>query len=86
MVESIFVERFLAIHFGCPAEGVDEVLLDAPEVVFRLSVSKAEDCARVGAAEDVWHAVFIAIDRDVASEWVCHYMNVTQQSCEYYQD
>ncbi len=80
MIESIFIQRLLAVDFGGAAEGADEVFLDAPEVVFSLSVSKAEHRTAVGAAKDVWDAVSVAIDRDVASKWVCRCLKLTQQS------
>src|SRR5689334_8276370 len=68
MVESIFVERFLAIQLGRAPERIDEVFLDAPEVVFSLRVCEAENRARVCTPEDMRHAVSVAIDRDVARE------------------
>src|SRR5690349_3628855 len=68
MIEPIFSERFLAIQLGRSPERVDEVFLDAPEVVFSLRVRKAENGARVCTPEDMRHAVSIAIDRNLARE------------------
>src|SRR5688572_1042680 len=68
MVESIFVEGPLAIQLRRAAQCEYEVLLDAPEVIFRLSVSEAECGARVCASEDVRYAVSIAINGDRAGE------------------
>ena len=70
MVESIFIQHLLAVQLGSAAQGEDEVFLDAPEVIFRLSVSEAEYGARVCAAKDVRDAVSVAIDRDVAGEGI----------------
>ena len=70
VVESIFIESLLAVNFRSAAEGEDKVFLDAPEVVFGLSVGKAEHGAGVGAAKDVRDAVSVAIDRHAPREWI----------------
>src|SRR5690242_10625599 len=67
-VETIFVESLLTVQLRGPANGVNVVLFDAPEIIFRLSVSKAEHGARVSVAEDVRNAVSIAVNGDVARE------------------
>src|SRR5687767_11468943 len=68
MIESIVIEPSLAVYLGGSTECEDKVLLDTPEVVFRLSVCEAKHGARVRAAKHVRDAVSIAIDRDAASE------------------
>ena len=70
MVESIFIQHLLAVQLGRTAESEDEVFLDAPEVVLRLSVSEAEHSARVSTSKDMRNTVSIAIDRDVACEGI----------------
>ena len=57
-------DLFLAFRFGEPALRVDEVGLDAVEVVFRLRVHQAEHDVGVGLAVDVRHAPVVANDRD----------------------
>src|SRR5215475_10120486 len=68
VVESILVEHLLAVDFRGTTESEDEVFLDTPKVIFRLSVSKSKDSARVRAAKNMWNAVRVTIDRNVASE------------------
>ena len=70
MIESIVLEPSLAVYLGGSPEREDKVLLNPPEVVFRLGVCEAKYGARVGSAEHVRDAVSIAIDRDAASERV----------------
>src|ERR1700752_2796796 len=70
LVESIFIEHLFAVHIGPTAQSENEVFLDAPEVIFRLSVGETEYSARVGAAKDMGDAVSVAIDRDVAGEGI----------------
>src|ERR1043165_7915714 len=68
VVESILIEHLLTVKFRRTTESENEVFLDAPKVVFRLSVCKTKHSARVRAAEDMRNAVRVAIDRDVAGE------------------
>src|SRR5205085_7168114 len=83
VVESVFIQGLLAVHLRSSAQCVYKVFLDAPEVVFGLSVSKPEHGARVCAAKDVRDAVSVTIDRDGAFEFNC--MCLTEkQSDEYY--
>ena len=70
VIESIFFEHLLAVQLGRTTQSENEVFLDTPEVILRLSVSEAEHSAGVSATEDMRHAVSVAIDRDVASEGI----------------
>ncbi len=54
-------------RFGEPALRVDEIGLDAVEVVFRLRVHQAEHHVGVGLGVDVRHAPVVADDRDALS-------------------
>src|SRR5688572_3092886 len=62
MVEAILVQGLLAVQLRSPAQRQNEILFDAPEVVFSLGISKTEDSASVGSAENVGHAVGVAVD------------------------
>ena len=57
-------DLLLALSLGEPALRVDEVGLDAVEIVFRLRVHQAEHHVGVGLAVDVRHAPVVTDDRD----------------------
>ena len=60
----IAVDLLLAFRFREPSLRVDEVGLDAVEVVFRLRVHDAEHGIRVGLAVHVRNAPVVTNDRD----------------------
>ena len=64
----ILVDLGLALRLGEPALRVDEVRLDAVEVVFGLRVDHSEDSLRVGLAFDVCDPPIVAGDRDRLGE------------------
>ena len=70
MVESIFIEHLLAVQLRRTPQSEDKVFLDAPEVIFRLSVCEAEHSARVSATKDMRNTIIVAINRDVAGEGI----------------
>ena len=70
MIEPIFIEGLLTVNFRRAAQSEDEVFLDAPKVIFRLSVGEAEHCARVSTTKDMRNTVIVAINRDVAGEGI----------------
>ena len=82
VVESVFIQGLLAVQLGSSAQCVYIVFLDAPEVVFGLSVSKPEHGARVCAAKDVRDAVSVTIDRNRAFEFNC--MCLTEKQSQEY--
>src|SRR2546427_394614 len=53
------------LGFREPSLGVDEVRLDAIEIVFRLSVDHAKHGIRIGLTGDVRNPPVIANDRDL---------------------
>src|SRR2546425_10246487 len=62
VVAAILLEVLLAVQFRRATKSQDEILFNAPEIVFGLSIGKTENRACVGRAENVRHAIPIAID------------------------
>jgi hypothetical protein len=63
-VPAIILKPLFAVKFRGAAKSRDEILFNAPEVIFGLGIGKTENGARIGSAKNMRHAIPIAIDSD----------------------